>query len=105
MRSLLGQIHARGHEIGVHLSYNTYKDVSQIKARQIAGGGCVRRRMSQAKWGERMHYLRWEHPKIFVLLLVVISQFFGIIRFFLTARSVSCAKEFLAVNFDQASEA
>lgn len=104
MQSLLGQIHARVHEIGAHLSYNTYRDVSQIKARQSAGGGCVRR-MSQAKWGGANALFALGASKD---ICSAASGNFTILWHnsnFSTARSVNCAKEFLAVNFDQALEA
>jgi len=63
LRNLLCQIHARGHEIGLHPSYNTYRHPAALKAeadrlRRV----CRDEEIYQAKWGGRMHYLRWEQP-------------------------------------------
>jgi len=63
IRELMRRIHARGHEIGLHPSYNTYQTPVAIVAeanrlRRI----CAEEGIEQAEWGGRMHYLRWEHP-------------------------------------------
>lgn len=63
IRKLMRRIHARGHEIGLHPSYASYRDPAIIAAefqrlRQIAQEEGI----TQAEWGGRMHYLRWEHP-------------------------------------------
>lgn len=63
VRQLLRRIHERGHEIGLHPSYHTYRDPQQIKrefaylqeAARAAG-------VEQERWGGRQHYLRWEAP-------------------------------------------
>lgn len=57
------RIHQRGHEIGLHPSYNTYQTPSAIAAeakrlRAVAESEGIR----QTEWGGRMHFLRWEHP-------------------------------------------
>ncbi len=60
IRSLMRDIHARGHEIGLHPSYNTYKDENETclelqrlkRAAQEEG-------IQQDRWGGRQHYLRW----------------------------------------------
>lgn len=64
MRDLLRRVHARGHEIGLHPSYNTYLNPSAI----VAEAGrlravCAEEGISQDTWGARMHYLRWRHPE------------------------------------------
>ena len=64
MRSLLRHIHERGHEIGLHPSYNSYRDSSVISAeatrlRRV----CSQEAIKQTEWGGRMHYLRWETPE------------------------------------------
>jgi hypothetical protein len=61
VRKLMRRIHARGHEIGLHPSYNTFKDIvrtSREFARllQVAEDEGIR----QDQWGGRQHYLRWE---------------------------------------------
>ena len=60
---LLRRIHRRGHEIGLHPSYHTFRDGEQLKreyaslrqAAQAAG-------IDQKEYGGRQHYLRWEAP-------------------------------------------
>ncbi|WP_316346898.1 polysaccharide deacetylase family protein [Desulfuromonas acetoxidans] len=63
VRSLMRRIHARGHEIGLHPSYNTYQHPDRIsqEANRLKAV-CVEENIEQSKWGGRMHYLRWEHP-------------------------------------------
>lgn len=63
IRALLREIHSRGHEIGLHPSYSTYKQPELLKAeadrlRRV----CLEEGITQDKWGGRMHYLRWEQP-------------------------------------------
>lgn len=63
IRDLMRRIHARGHEIGLHPSYNTYQRPDLIAAeadrlRRV----CHEEGIKQDVWGGRMHYLRWEHP-------------------------------------------
>jgi hypothetical protein len=63
IRALMHRIHQRGHEIGLHPSYNTYQTPSAIvdeakRLRTVAESEGIR----QTEWGGRMHYLRWEHP-------------------------------------------
>ena len=63
IRSLLKKIHERGHEIGLHPSYGTYRKphlLSQEASslRRI----CASEGIDQREWGGRMHYLRWEQP-------------------------------------------
>lgn len=66
IRRLMRKIHERGHEIGLHLSYNTYKDPEQTKKeftylKEI----CIGERIVQSTWGGRQHFLRWETPSTF----------------------------------------
>ncbi|HWI60605.1 MAG TPA: polysaccharide deacetylase family protein [Symbiobacteriaceae bacterium] len=63
IRSLLRRIHERGHEIGLHTSYQTYKDPAQI-AREYDRLLAVadRERIRQDRWGGRQNYLRFEAP-------------------------------------------
>lgn len=63
IRNLMRRVHERGHEIGLHPSYNTYRRPKAILAeadrlRRI----CAEEGIQQAEWGGRMHYLRWAHP-------------------------------------------
>ena len=63
VRNLLKRIHERGHEIGLHPSYNTFEDVQQMKLEfhkllaVLAEEG-----IEQARFGGRQHYLRWRAP-------------------------------------------
>lgn len=64
IRKLLRTIHSRGHEIGLHPSYQTFQHSERIvrqakKLKQI----CAEEGIKQAEWGGRMHFLQWEHPK------------------------------------------
>ncbi len=61
IRKLMREIHLRGHEIGLHPSYNTYNCPAGIakeadRLRKI----CEEEGIQQNEWGGRMHYLRWE---------------------------------------------
>lgn len=61
--SLLGHVHRRGHEVGYHAGFATYRDPERTQAefdrlRQAA----ERSGVEQAVWGGRQHYLRWENP-------------------------------------------
>lgn len=64
IRALIRRIHERGHEIGLHPSYNTFRDSTQIvnearRLRQI----CEEERVQQQAYGGRMHYLQWRQPE------------------------------------------
>lgn len=61
IRDLMRRIHARGHEIGLHPSYGTYRTPTQIQVeadrlRRV----CAQEGIVQNAWGGRMHYLRWD---------------------------------------------
>jgi peptidoglycan/xylan/chitin deacetylase (PgdA/CDA1 family) len=63
IRGLLRRIHQRGHEIGLHSSYDTYRDALRTrqefqKLRVVAAAEDT----WQREWGGRQHYLRWENP-------------------------------------------
>ena len=61
VRELIRSIHRRGHEIGLHPSYNTYKDrdrtrkEADVLRKVMAEEGC-----EQNEIGGRQHYLRWD---------------------------------------------
>jgi len=63
IRHLLRRIHDRGHEIGLHPSYETC-----VYPARIAQEGkrmkliCKEEGIEQFHWGGRMHYLRWQWP-------------------------------------------
>lgn len=63
MRNLLRRIHKRGHEIGLHPSYNTFRDAAALKyeadrLRRV----CAKEGVELDHLGGRMHYLRWAQP-------------------------------------------
>jgi hypothetical protein len=63
VRSLIAKIHRRGHEIGYHAGFDTYRDAERTdqefrRLRTVAGELGV----DQSHWGGRQHYLRWENP-------------------------------------------
>ncbi|MCT2194956.1 polysaccharide deacetylase family protein [Paenibacillus phoenicis] len=63
IQQLLQEIHARGHEIGLHPGYYTFLNPARTrrqfeKLREIAEAGGIH----QVAWGGRQHYLRWQAP-------------------------------------------
>lgn len=63
MRDLLRRIHRRGHEIGLHPSYSTFRDAAALKGEaDRLKRVCALEGIEQDQWGGRMHYLRWEQP-------------------------------------------
>ena len=63
IQALIGRIHERGHELGLHPSYGTFRDPDAI-ARELETllQTCARVGVEQAEWGGRQHFLRWENP-------------------------------------------
>jgi len=66
MRDLLRRIHWRGHEIGLHPSYNTFRDPAALK-REVdrLKRVCAEEGIEQERWGGRMHILRWDSQTTF----------------------------------------
>lgn len=66
IRKLLQRIYQRGHEIGLHASYNTYQDTTQTKKEfEILKQVCLEENIIQSYWGGRQHYLRWQTSQTF----------------------------------------
>jgi hypothetical protein len=63
LQALLRRVHARGHEVGLHPSYNTFRDGPRLaqEFRQLLAAA-ERAGVRQDRWGGRQHYLRWENP-------------------------------------------
>lgn len=63
-RALLRHIHERGHEIGIHPSYEASckPEIFSIEAEKLRKI-CEEENITQPQWGGRMHYLRWQSPK------------------------------------------
>jgi peptidoglycan/xylan/chitin deacetylase (PgdA/CDA1 family) len=61
---LLREMHARGHELGLHPSYHTYRDGDRLRA-ELATllRAAERLGIHQAAWGGRQHYLRFAAPE------------------------------------------
>lgn len=60
IRQLIRKIHQRGHEIGLHGSYGSYKNQDQLhKEVKILKKVMEEEGISQKKIGIRQHYLRW----------------------------------------------
>lgn len=63
IQEIMLRIHRRGHKIGLHPSYESYKDINLLKDElkkllyisKILG-------IKQNHWGSRQHFLRWENP-------------------------------------------
>ncbi len=63
LRTLLREIHARGHEIGIHPGYHTYRHPealtqSVVSLRRVLAEEAI----DQSQLGGRQHYLRWATP-------------------------------------------
>ncbi len=63
VRRLLRRIHDRGHKLGLHGSYGTFRDAEAMRSelerlQRVAAGEGV----EQDDWGGRQHFLRWENP-------------------------------------------
>jgi hypothetical protein len=61
---VLREIHARGHELGLHPSYHTYRDGARLKAEfATLLRAAERLGLDQPAWGGRQHYLRFVVPE------------------------------------------
>ena len=63
IRTLMRRINKRGHEIGLHPSYDTFAYPERIvrEAHRLQFI-CNEEGIEQSDWGGRMHYLRWQWP-------------------------------------------
>lgn len=63
IRRLLQEIGQRGHQIGLHPSYNTFLDQNLLgKEFRMLQETAEAVGLQQAKWGGRQHFLRWRAP-------------------------------------------
>lgn len=63
IRGLLTTIHARGHRIGLHPSFETFLDAARTRDEfDRLRRSCERLGIRQESWGGRQHYLRWRNP-------------------------------------------
>ena len=61
--SLMKRIYQRGHRIGLHASYNSFKSPNKTR-REFERLIHIAEKLGikQDSWGGRQHYLRWENP-------------------------------------------
>lgn len=63
IKKMMLEIYKRGHEVGLHPSYNSYNNPEQINFEaQRLKKVCKQLGIKQSQWGGRMHFLRWSHP-------------------------------------------
>ena len=63
MRALLREIHARGHEIGLHPGYNTFRHPEAMaRSAETLRRVMAEEGIEQEQIGGRQHFLRWEPP-------------------------------------------
>jgi hypothetical protein len=63
IRRLMVSIHERGHELGLHPSYQTHRDFDRTREElERFRTTCETLGIDQTYWGGRQHYLRWENP-------------------------------------------
>jgi hypothetical protein len=63
IRALLGRIGRRGHRLGLHPSYATWRDPELLRAELGALAAAAEAEgAGQERWGARQHFLRWENP-------------------------------------------
>jgi hypothetical protein len=63
IEALLRRINRRGHEIGFHAGFDTYRDPDRTRAEfERLRAAAERVGVRQESWGGRQHYLRWENP-------------------------------------------
>ncbi len=61
IQSLMQEIARRGHEIGLHPSYHTYRSIDKIAIeKNRLERACKSLGIEQDRFGSRMHYLRWD---------------------------------------------
>lgn len=64
IRHLMRTMHERGHHIGLHPSFNTFRNVDamRVEAERLRLV-CRQEGITQTGLGARMHYLRWAQPE------------------------------------------
>lgn len=61
---LLRRIHERGHEVGLHASYASFRSAERTRMEFDAlQAACRKVGFDQPTWGVRQHYLRFENPQ------------------------------------------
>jgi hypothetical protein len=63
VRGLLRRIRERGHELGIHPSYGSYRDGERMRVEvEALRTACAELGLDARIRGGRQHYLRWENP-------------------------------------------
>lgn len=63
VRALVGRVHRRGHEVGLHAGFGTYRDPARTAAELAAlRAVAAEQGVVQERWGGRQHYLQWANP-------------------------------------------
>lgn len=63
VQKLMRTIHERGHEIGLHPSYESYNRYEVMRAEyEKLVHSAEQLGIFQEQWGSRQHFLRWENP-------------------------------------------
>jgi len=63
IRGLIGELSARGHQVGVHPSYRTYRDEDALRSEvELLRRACAAAQVDCAALGGRQHFLRWANP-------------------------------------------
>lgn len=66
IRRWLRRIHERGHEIGLHPSYDTYRNAGALQEEfATLQRVCSEEGIAQESFGGRHHFLRWATPETF----------------------------------------
>jgi hypothetical protein len=66
VRRLIGDMHSRGHEIGLHASYGSFDQPAQTKKEiDLLKTICGEEGIDQQCWTSRQHFLRWDTPTTF----------------------------------------
>jgi peptidoglycan/xylan/chitin deacetylase (PgdA/CDA1 family) len=69
LQELLQKVVAHGHEVGMHGSYGTFRDLPRIeRERSTLESVCRRLGLNVTAAGNRQHYLRWDSARTPVLL-------------------------------------
>jgi len=63
VRDLMGRVQRRGHEIGLHGGFGTYRDaVATAEEFDRLRAAAESQGVAQQSWGGRQHYLQWRSP-------------------------------------------
>lgn len=69
IRQLLRKINRRGHQIGLHPSFNSYRSKEVLSQEfEALKKACEAEGIYQDQWSSRQHYLRWSTPETAIAL-------------------------------------